>query len=95
MDKFDPDKIDCCANCIKQFNTELCEGYCEKTSNDNCKENYCLHKCRDFQRKGTIIITQNEYDKLLEIKNLFNGITNEQYNEVTTLLNEWNKEKEE
>jgi len=41
-----------------------------------------------------IIITQNEYDKLLEIKNLFNGITNEQYNEVTTLLNEWNKEGE-
>jgi len=90
--------IDCCFNCKKQFNDDLCKAYC-KSEND-CHAKSCMPgACKYFERKGMVTITQEEYNKLLEDSNFLEalrgvGVDNwSGYSEAFELLEEWNAEE--
>lgn len=72
MNKYN--EVDCCFDCINQFNQHLCTEYC--LTKDNCHKKYCSPgACSNFERKqfatGGIVSTE-------KLQELFNKIENEQ-----------------
>ena len=93
--------VDCCFDCVKQFNDELCKNdmYCK--TKDNCSTNHCSPgACKDFKKKEeTVTITKAEYEELVQDSNFLEalrctGIDNWRgYSEAIDILREWDEEE--
>ena len=62
--------IDCCFDCVKQFNKNLCQNYC--FTKDFCGERQCdPGGCPNFVSKSNVTISKEEYEELLEYKRMY------------------------
>lgn len=62
--------VDCCFDCLKQFNKDLCQNYC--FTKEYCREDKCAPGgCPNFESKSNLTISKEEYDGLLEYKQMY------------------------
>ena len=70
-------EIDCCFNCVKQFNDNLCIGYCR--NDNNCGKGDCTPGgCKEFEMKESQDIIKGENN----MKKLQHDLLTSKYTEV-------------
>jgi len=70
-------KIDCCFDCVKQFNSSLCIDSCR--TRDNCDMGWCSPGgCKEFERKVSLNIIKGEDN----MKKLQHDLLTSKYTEV-------------
>lgn len=70
MNKNQFNPIDCCFDCSKQFDDDLCETYCH--NKESCIQEKCTPgSCQSFKSKTDIVISKKEYEELLEYKQMY------------------------
>lgn len=65
--------IDCCFDCKKQFQKDICRNYC--FTKDFCGERKCIPGgCNNFESRYNVVISIKEYEDLLEYKQMYLGL---------------------
>jgi hypothetical protein len=62
--------VDCCFDCKKQLNNDLCKNYC--FTKEFCNDGRCIPGgCPNFASKFNVVISKEEYEELLEYKRIY------------------------